>query len=354
MWFFRPSRRWDWLQLEVSSQCPAACIYCPTALFREEGNNRLMTMETFNRILPAFSRSRMVFLQGWGEPFMNPNLFEMFRQAKASGCLVGTTTNGMLLDAGRLERLVNGGVDIVAFSLAGCGKTNDAVRKGTSLARLLEVIHRLNRIKGNTGSSRPEIHIAYMLLRSGLDEIERLPILLAGQGIAQVVVSTLDFVPVPEIAREALVPSDPDQRADLRARLERLVAAGKRSGLEIHCQMADFQAGQQDDPVPAGPEIVSGLPVQRPACTENVRRAAFISAGGYVSPCVYTNLPVASPSAVPGQGGRPYRPLIFGNIHDQSLDEIWHSKAYRAFRKGHRSGRLEGPCRGCTKTALVS
>ena len=204
MWFFRPSRRWDWLQLEVSSQCPAACIYCPTALFREEGNNRLMTMETFNRILPAFSRSRMVFLQGWGEPFMNPNLFEMFRQAKASGCLVGTTTNGMLLDAGRLERLVNGGVDIVAFSLAGCGKTNDAVRKGTSLARLLEVIHRLNRIKGNTGSSRPEIHIAYMLLRSGLDEIERLPILLAGQGIAQVVVSTLDFVPVPEIAREAL------------------------------------------------------------------------------------------------------------------------------------------------------
>ena len=182
MWFFRPSRRWDWLQVEVSSQCPAACIYCPTALFRKGGSNLLMSMETYHRLLPAFSRTRMVFLQGWGEPFLNPHLFEMVRQAKSAGCQVGTTTNGMLLDTDKLAGLVNSGMDMVAFSLAGCSETNDSVRKGTRLAHVLEAIRQLNRIKENERTARPVIHIAYMLLRSGLDEIEQLPSLLAGFG----------------------------------------------------------------------------------------------------------------------------------------------------------------------------
>ena len=353
MWFIRPSRCWDWLQLEVSSQCPAACIYCPTALFREWGNNRLMSMETFHRLLPAFSRTRMVFLQGWGEPFLNPHLFEMVRLAKAAGCRVGTTTNGMLLDADKLAGLVNSGMDIVAFSLAGCGETNDAVRKGTRLAHVLESIRQLSRIRENEGTARPEIHIAYMLLRSGLDEIDQLPSLLAGSGVSQVVVSTLDLILMPALKQEALIPSSRDEYNDLRTRLDRLAASGRESGLDIRCQMVDFRSGI-DASVPAELDITAFLPFRQPACTENIQRAAFISAGGDVSPCVYTNLPVASPSMVVAQTERPYQRLIFGNIHERSLEDIWKSKTYREFRHSHRGGQLEAPCRGCLKTMVIS
>jgi len=353
MWFFQPSRRWDWLQVEVSSQCPAACIYCPTALFRKEGSNLLMSMETYHRLLPAFSRTRMVFLQGWGEPFLNPHLFEMVLQAKSAGCQVGMTTNGMLLDADKLAGLVQSGVDMVAFSLAGCGETNDAVRKGTRLVQVLEAIRQLNRIKENERTARPVIHIAYMLLRSGLDEIEQLPSLLAGLGISQVVVSTLDLAPIPALNREALTPSSQDEYAGIRARLDRLVTSGKQSGLEIRCQTVAFPFGD-DASVPAEPDMAAFLPVHRPACTENVEWAAFISAGGDVSPCVYKNLPVTSPSGITEQMGRSYQPLIFGNIREQSLEDIWKSKAYRTFRRSHHSGHLEAPCQGCLKTMVTS
>ncbi|MBN2438980.1 MAG: SPASM domain-containing protein [Deltaproteobacteria bacterium] len=353
MWFIRPSRWWDWIQVEVSSQCPAACIYCPTTLFRKWGSNLLMSMETYHRLLPAFSRARMVFLQGWGEPFMNPNFFEMVRQAKAAGCQVGTTTNGMLLDADKLTGLVHSGVDIVAFSLAGCSETNDVIRKGTSLVRVLEAVRQLKRIKENEGTTCPDIHIAYMLLRSGLDEIEQLPSLLAGSGVSQAVVTTLDFVPIPALDREALIPSSQDEYASLRARMDRLAASGRQSGLDIRCQLVAFQIGD-DISVPAGLDIAAYLPVQQPVCTENIQRAAFISAGGNVSPCVFKHLPVASPAAVAALMGRPYQPLIFGNIHDRPLEDIWRSKDYRAFRRSHHSGNLPAPCRGCLKPMVIS
>jgi MoaA/NifB/PqqE/SkfB family radical SAM enzyme len=353
MWFIRPSRWWDWIQVEVSSQCPAACIYCPTTLFRKWGSNLLMSMETYHRLLPAFPRTRLVFLQGWGEPFMNPHFFEMVRQAKAAGCQVGTTTNGMLLDEDKLTGLVHSGVDIVAFSLAGCSETNDVIRKGTSFAKVLEAIRQLNRIKGNEGTPRPDIHIAYMLLRSGLDEVEQLPSLLAGLGVSQVVVTTLDFAPIPALDREALIPSSQDEYASLRARMDRLAASGRQSGLEIRCQLVAFQVGD-DTSVPAELDIAAFLPFHRPACTENVQRAAFISADGDVSPCVFTHLPVASPAVVAAQMGKPYQPLIFGNIRERSLEDIWKSKSYRAFRRSHRSGDLEGPCQKCLKPMVVS
>jgi len=310
-------------------------------------------METFHRVLPAFPKSRMVFLQGWGEPFMNPHLFEMVKQAKAAGCRVGTTTNGMLLDEDKLAGLVNSGIDIVAFSLAGCSEKNDSVRKCTRLSHVLDVIRKLDRITENQGTARPEIHVAYMLLRSGLDEIEQLPSLLAGSGVSQVVVSTLDLVPIPGLNREALIPSSQEEYDGLRARLDRLQASGRETGLEIRCQMVDFQSGV-DASAPVELDITAFFPIQRPACTENVQRASFISAGGDVSPCVYTNLPVSSPSKVVERTAKPYPPLIFGNVHERSLEEIWKSKAYSGFRNSHRGGRLEAPCRGCLKTMVVS
>ena len=57
-----------------------------------------MSMDTFTHVLPALPRTRLVFLQGRGEPLLNPVFFQMASLAKAAGCDVGTTTNGTLID----------------------------------------------------------------------------------------------------------------------------------------------------------------------------------------------------------------------------------------------------------------
>jgi len=350
------SYRWDWLQVEVSSQCNAACAYCPTAIYRKEGCNLLMSLETFTRLSPSFSQTKLVYLQGWGEPFLNPHFFEMVCMAKAAGCRVGTTTNGMLLEADKLTELARSGVDVIAFSLAGCTETNDVFRKGTRLAQVLETIRQLTMVKEKEKSTRPEIHIAYLLLRSGLEEIEQLPVILAGLGISQVVISTLDFVPLPTLECEALIPASQDEYSRLRAQLDRLAAIGKQFGLDIHSQIVAPQDAIDEMCLSANGErdFAAFLPMTRPACTENIQNAVFVSASGEVSPCVFTNLPVKLSEAVAARMGWPYQPMIFGNIRSRSLEAIWQSQAYRAFRHSHHAGSLKGPCQACLKTKVIS
>jgi MoaA/NifB/PqqE/SkfB family radical SAM enzyme len=199
---------------------------------------------------------------------------------------------------------------------------------------VLDGLAALRRIKARRGSSAPEVHVAYMLLRSGLDELDRLPGLLAGTGVTAVVVSTLDFVPCPAMAAETLIPADPAERDRLAARLDAMGADAAAAGLAVHYRLADPEA-------------------DRRGCSENVARAVVVSAEGEVAPCVYLNLAVAGEIATGGlSGGAPYRRLSFGNVREADLADIWNSPDYVRFRRDVASGRLPAPCRGCLKPSL--
>ena len=320
----------DWLQVEVTSWCNAACIYCPRTVYRDTWKNRHLSPATFRRLLPSFAAAGLIYLQGWGEPLLHPDFFSMASMAKGAGCMVGTTTNGTLLDAPKILRLVESGIDLVAFSLAGVDENNDAIRQGTSLRQVLAAIQALNRVKEELGSTTPAIHLAYMLLRSGLKDLEKLPILLQGSGVSQIVVSTLDFVAAKELEGEALRPAEAGEYEEIRSRLEVLAELGKKCGFTIHYQLKD--PGRR-----------------RPTCTENVQQALVVSADGLVSPCVFTNLPVSGASYFKEGREHPYRQLFFGNVNERPLGEIWDRKAYKSFRRSFTDGKLTPPCRECSK-----
>lgn len=316
---FQP--RWDWIQVEVTTACNAACVYCPRTVYKSSWQDRHLPLEMFKKLEPAFTRTRHVHLQGWGEPLLHPDFFEMVAVAKASGCRLGTTTNGMLLDREKTNRLIESGVDVIAFSLAGTGENNDLIRKGTNLKKIQEAVRRLQRQKKEKGISTPEIHIAYMLFRSCVKDLERIPSLLQGLGVDQVVVSTLDFVPSEDLEREAVLPSTRQEYEELCARLETL---------HFHFHIA----------YPG---------VRRRTCTENVQRAVCIASDGAVSACVYTNLQVRGASYLWKGKREAYERMVFGNIREEPLSSVWNKKAYAVFRRSFNRGPLAPPCRRCPK-----
>lgn len=320
----------DWLQVEVTSYCNAACVYCPHTVYQGQWTSRHMSLATFAKLLPSFARTRLVYLQGWGEPLLNPDFFSMVSMAKDAGCQVGTTTNGMLLDDGKIRRLVESGLDLVAFSLAGVGEHHEVCRRGTSFTAVVAAIQTLNRAKADLGRAKPAINIAYMLLRSGLPDLEKLPTALQGLGVDQVVISTLDFVASRELAKEALSPGTDQEYTALKSQLAGLVEQGKGCGLDFHFHLN-----------PPGR--------RRQACTENMQRALVVAADGAVSPCVFTNLPVSGVNYVANGIERPYRRLTFGNIKEMGLPAIWSQKAYAQFRRSFYEGRLAAPCQSCPK-----
>lgn len=75
----------DWIQVEVTSSCNAACSYCSRTAYRRNWQDRFMPLETFERLMPSLRRASLAYLQGWGEPFLHPDLPAMIRLAKTAG-----------------------------------------------------------------------------------------------------------------------------------------------------------------------------------------------------------------------------------------------------------------------------
>ncbi len=320
----------DWIQVEVTSHCNAECVYCPHAVYEQSWGNGHMSSESFNRLLPAFRRTRLVYLQGWGEPFLHPRFFEMVRLAREYGSRVGTTTNGILCERDFPYRMVREGLSIVGFSLAGTDESQDEIRRGTHIENVLSAIGRLNEAKKRLGSSVPEIHVAYIWLRSQFGAVKQLPALLEGTGVSQVVVSTLDFVPHPKLSTEVIQVRDTVEETYLCGIISGVIEDGRKRGVKIHCRLAK----------PHGPPGI---------CTENVTRALFVSSRGLVSPCVFRNVPIVEDRepVSPALCSPPH--LILGDVNDQSLSCIWRRKDYRVFRRNHAKGKGTNSCGDCTK-----
>ncbi|MFN2353446.1 MAG: radical SAM/SPASM domain-containing protein [Desulfopila sp.] len=321
----------DWIQVGITTRCNASCIYCPHSILRDSWNGKDLSLEAFKALLPAFSKARLIYLQGWGEPLLHPKLFEMLEAVKKQGCMAGLTSNANLLTTERLKKLVDGGLDFLSLSTAGIDKKNDIIRKGTSLRKVLKTIEEVNRIKSATGSSLPKVHLAHMLLRSGLGDLKGMPDFFNAAGVDQVVISGLTLAFTPEMEKEMYLADSETEFLNLKEKLldmKNRVDTPEKIYFHLH------------------------NPYQSPGhCSENIHRATFMNVDGYIKPCVCNDFHGFHKEArMYIQGKAHLLPdLAFGNIREKALGEIWHGKDYSSFRKKFFTPEINQPCEHCAK-----
>ena len=207
------------------------------------------------------------------------------------------------------------------------------MREGTEFSRILQVIADLVAERKAHQAKTPIINVAYLLLRSHLPDIGKIVPVLAGIGIQQVIISTLDFVPNKKLREDCLVPKDESEYQELKSQLDQLVGDGERAGLRIHYHLVSPAKGNR-------------------ICMENAERALFVSADGAVSPCVFANIPASGAFHVAGGYESVYRRLTFGNVADESIPAMWWSKPYTAFRDSFDST-PQPLCRACQKLSPI-
>ena len=311
----------DCIQVEVTTRCPGRCSYCPHTTRQADLAARDMDFETFVRLETILRRCDRVHLQGWGEPLLNPAFSEMAALARSCGCAVSTTTCGLRLDTGAAARLIESGLDIVAFSLAGTDPESNRSRAGVDFECVCEAVGRLAAAKAAAGSPLPEIHIAYLLLASNIAAVAGLPGLMQRLGAQGAVVSTLDYIAGPGMEAEAIRPHESEKIACAQEALARAAADAQQLGLAFHFELPQ--------PTPPG----SG-------CRENVGRSVFVSADGLLSPCIYVNVPFDEPDP---------RRRVFGSVRDEDPLAIWHKPEFRRFRERLSGADPDLPCRNCPK-----
>jgi MoaA/NifB/PqqE/SkfB family radical SAM enzyme len=323
--FLGARRALDCIQVEVTSRCPGRCTYCPHTTLKNQWQARDMDLETFGRLWPLMRRSGRVHLQGWGEPLLNPGFFDMAALARKAGCQVSTTTCGLRMDPELALRMVESGIDIVAFSLAGSDAASNAARQGVDFERVCEAVSTLQAVRRKRMGVHLEIHFAYLMLASNIAAVRGLPELMRRLGVHAAVISTLDYIPEPGLESEAFRPGESEKLARAAGVLAEAADECRRLGLGFHYEL----------PSPGG----AGN-----SCRENMQRSLFIAADGAVSPCIYVNVPAA-----PADPGR----RIFGNVRTQDPLAIWESADFRRFRERLACGDPDLPCRGCPKRFMT-
>jgi hypothetical protein len=256
------ARRWEWLQVEVSGLCNAACSYCALSCYKDEWEGGLMEEGTFERLVAEFRRADLVFLQGWGEPLLHPRLREMARLVKKAGALVGFTTNGTRLDQANLQNLLDMPIDILAVSIAGTtAATSDRWRPGNDFNCLDESLQQLRRIKTERDAGGPRVHIAYMLLASNWREIEALPAVAENWGASQVVVNNLSFICSTALEKESLF-----ERPDLWGPALEALESAQRRAAELGIGLCYYRPDRlQPHPI-CTENVATGFVVGYPPC----------------------------------------------------------------------------------------
>jgi len=319
--FFGEPRQFSCLQVEVTSRCHARCTYCPQTTLKDNWLSRDMTMETFGALWPAMRTSSRVHLQGWGEPLINPAFFEMTALARKAGCSVSTTTCGLLMDDDTARKIVDSGIDIIAFSLAGTDAKTNAVRQGADFDRVCRNISGLQKIRLDRAGVHLEVHFAYLMLASSMESVRGLPALARELGVHAAVVSTLDYIPASGFEKEAFGAHETEKLAAATEILKEAEKEAKSLEVDFHWSLPRADAPGND-------------------CRENIQRSFYTASDGAVSPCVYVNLPIDTEHR---------NRHVFGNVNERDVLEIWEDDKFRLFREGLAGGDPAPVCAKCPK-----
>jgi len=280
------------LQIEPTNRCNLHCAICSHP-FLGDLKQKDLTFPEFKIILDKFgSNLKRIFLQGLGEPFLNPELNKMIAYASCRRFFVYTTTNANALTEEIIQGMVLSGLDELRISI----DTFDAalyekIKSPGKLKRAIDNIKLINRKKKELGVLHPVLRLNTVLMKETLPGLKQIIDMAALLGIVEVSLIPL-VIHGTGLATEghnvSVLPAD---------ELESLILQGKN------------QAEKQ------GIELVSGISTERHPDTVAIEQSVvpkcyysmYIQSNGDLSPCC--NLP-----------------LKFGNIFKEEVINIFHGE----------------------------
>lgn len=272
--------------IEPTNNCNLDCVFCPRQeMTRAVGD---MQQSLFDKIVDEIAgKVDFVWLQDYGEPFLNKNVFELIRAARRRGLKTGISTNGTVMTDRVVEGIFDSGLDYLIFAFDGATKeTYESVRLGANFDHVTANIRRFLARKNERGAKIYTV-VQCICMKQTRAEIRRFIRMWRVKGVDAV-------------------------------RIRQLTYSGSEQG---------GRHGSNGDP--AG--TFRNEPGRRPCYW--LWSNPHIKQDGTVVPCCQD---------VDGA-------LAIGNVRDQPLKAIWNGPKMRALRQMHIDGRqAEIPlCRNC-------
>ncbi|GAK57007.1 radical SAM domain protein, putative [Candidatus Vecturithrix granuli] len=315
------------IQLEPTTFCNLNCKMCGRSKYFSSSQH--LGLEQFSRILKQI-QPKKITLSGVGEPFMNPDLPEMVRLAKAQGCSVNTTTNCTLLTPELCDRIVQSGLDLVKISLdSATSETYRTIRGEDRFEQVLDGVRTLTAAKKRLGRSKPFIRFNYVMSKDNYHEIGQTVELAHTLGVDAIYFQPLELVGIEErydllvgdlryedFEREVAQALHLSRTLRLNTNLHRIAAM-----LPTYWKKYQMDTRREDGRICILPWF-----------------SAYVTVEGFIRPCCSFSQTMNAD---------------MGNIFETDMPDIWNGEKYQQFRKLIRNGKRPYPiCQNCVPQTL--
>ena len=305
-----PAPRPYTLVAELTYACPLHCVYCSNPVGFARHRDALDTA-TWRRVLREAERLGVVQVNfTGGEPLLRPDLEALVEEARALDLYTNLITSGLPLERARLERLRRLGLDNVQVSIQDARPAeSDRIAGREAFHRKLEVARWVKELGF-------PLTVNTVLHRENLDRAGEVIALAEELHADRLELANTQYLGWALLNRQTLLPT-PAQIESARS-----VAVAARKRLEGRMEV-----------VFVVPDYYVEFP---PACMDGWgRRFMVVSPDGLLLPCLLAH-------TLPG--------LSFGNVRDQSVDELWTSSPGLAAFRGESW--MPEPCRSCARRSI--
>jgi radical SAM protein with 4Fe4S-binding SPASM domain len=193
----RPDKPWGWpthLQLEPTNTCNLNCALCPVSgeMKRPQGH---MDFNLFKKLLDEIGDYLfLMLLWDWGEPFLNPRIYEMIAYAKQKGIKIVSSTNGHLFaDVREADKVIRSGLDTLIFAMDGISQeTYQTYRQGGDLDAVLRGIRTVVARKRALNLKTPFVNLRFIVMKHNEHEVPQLKTLAESLGVDVLTLKTLN------------------------------------------------------------------------------------------------------------------------------------------------------------------
>jgi len=170
------------VNMELTLRCNLKCKMCE----RSADNYKLppntdMAMATVSNVLPLLKISRLVWLSGFGEPLLHPDLVPIIKMIRRENPTIeiAFTTNFLLVKGDTMRRLIEAGLSRIQVSVDGDNEMGHAFSPTPEgVARYQEVLwERLadfHAMKKEMGTSSPLLQFCFVAMRRNIEQLEAL------------------------------------------------------------------------------------------------------------------------------------------------------------------------------------
>ena len=161
------------LSIEPSGICNLKCPECPVGANVLNRVGGIMELEIFKKIINE-SQPYVCWLNLYfqGEPFLNPQLFEMIKETKKHKVFSIISTNGHFLDAENCSKIIDFALPEIIISVDGISDTSySKYRIGGDLQKVKEGITRLIEKRDKENSNFPFVTIQFLVFKHNENEI---------------------------------------------------------------------------------------------------------------------------------------------------------------------------------------